>query len=116
MQCDVQVKSLHSSEASIGVYDKGDEQTAIAKHGVSPIGTKWIDTDKAFEGEPTTKRRGQAIVARSDFPWKGLKATLSIAANHWRPFGRMHFDVSRAHFTSKAQRPVLARVRTKLDG
>ena len=36
------------------------------------------------------------------FPWKGLKTTLSTAANHWRPFATMHFDVSRAHFTTQS--------------
>ena len=36
----------------LGVYEKVDEKEAIKKYGVTPIDTKWIDTDKAFEGEP----------------------------------------------------------------
>ena len=37
---------------NLGVYEKVDEKEAIKKYGVTPIDTKWIDTDKAFEGEP----------------------------------------------------------------
>ena len=36
----------------LGVYEKVDEKEAVAKYGITPVDTKWIDTDKAFEGEP----------------------------------------------------------------
>ena len=34
----------------LGVYEKVDEKEAVEKYGVTPIDTKWVDTDKAFEG------------------------------------------------------------------
>ena len=34
----------------LGVHEKVDEKEAVEKYGVTPIDTKWIDTDKAFEG------------------------------------------------------------------
>ena len=46
----------------LGVYAKVDEKEAVEKYGVTPIDTKWIDTDKAFEGEPMQIR--SRIVAR----------------------------------------------------
>ena len=36
----------------LGVYEKVDEKEAVAKYGITPVDTKWVDTDKAFEGEP----------------------------------------------------------------
>ena len=36
----------------LGVYEKIVEKEAVEKYGVTPIDTKWIDTDKAFEWEP----------------------------------------------------------------
>ena len=36
----------------LGVYDKVDEHVAVAKYNIAPTDTKWVDTDKAFEGEP----------------------------------------------------------------
>ena len=36
----------------LGVYEKVDEKEAVEKYGISPVDTKWVDTDKAFEGEP----------------------------------------------------------------
>ena len=36
----------------LGVYEKVDEKEAVAKYGITSVETKWIDTDKAFEGEP----------------------------------------------------------------
>ena len=36
----------------LGVYEQVDEKEAVEKYGITPIDTKWIDTDKAFEGEP----------------------------------------------------------------
>ena len=35
-----------------GVYEKVDEKEAVAKYGITPVDTKSVDTDKAFEGEP----------------------------------------------------------------
>ena len=46
----------------LGVYEKVDEREAVERYGVTPIDTKWIDTDKAFEGEPMQIR--SRIVAR----------------------------------------------------
>ena len=42
-------------------------------------------------------------------PLEALKAIISIAANNKEMFSLMHFDVSRAYFHAKAQRPVLIR-------
>ena len=36
----------------LGVYEKVDEKEAVEKYGVTPVDTKRVDTDKAFEGEP----------------------------------------------------------------
>ena len=103
----------------LGVYEKVDEREAIEKYGVNPIDTKWIDTDKAFEGEPMQIRsRKCAREFKSDDrpdlyagtpPLEALKAIISIAANHKGTFSIMHIDVSRGYFHAKAQRPVLIR-------
>ena len=34
------------------MYDKVDERTAVAKWNFTLGDTKWVDTDKAFEGGP----------------------------------------------------------------
>ena len=34
-----------------GMYEKVDEREAIAQYQVTPVDTKWIDTNKALEGE-----------------------------------------------------------------
>ena len=34
------------------VYGKVGEKEAVAKYGVAPVDMKWVDTDKALEGEP----------------------------------------------------------------
>ena len=104
----------------LGVYEKVDEKEALKKYGVTPIDTKWIDTDKAFEGEPMQIRsRICAREFKSDDrpdlyagtpPLEALKAILSIAANHKEGFSIMHINVSRAYFDAKAQRPVLIRL------
>ena len=104
----------------LGVYEKVDEKEAIEKYGITPIDTKWIDTDKAFEGEPMQIRsRMCAREFKSDDrpdlyagtpPLEALKAIISIAANHKGTFSIMHIDVSRAYFHAKAQRPVLIRL------
>ena len=95
----------------------------MAKYGIIPVDTKWVDTDKAFEREPMQIR--SRMCAREfksgdppDLyagipPFEALKATISIAANHKETFSIMHIDVSRAYFHAKAQRPVLIRLRVE---
>ena len=93
------------------VYEKVDEKEAFEKYGVTPIDTKWVDTDKAFEEEPMQIR--SRICAREYAgtpPLEALKAIISIAANHKETFSIMHIDVSRAYFHAKAHRPVLIRL------
>ena len=34
----------------LGVYEKVDEKKVVAKCGITPVDTKLIDTDTAFEG------------------------------------------------------------------
>ena len=46
----------------LGVYEKVDERETIAQYQVTPVDTKWVDTDKTFEGEPMQIR--SRIVAR----------------------------------------------------
>ena len=93
----------------LGVYEKVDEKEAIERYGITPIDTKWIDTDKAFEGEPMQIRsRICAREFKSDDrpdlyagtpPLEALKAIISIAANHKGTFSIRHIDVSRAYFS-----------------
>ena len=76
----------------LGVYERTDENEAVGKYGTTPVDTKWVDTDKAFEEEPMQIR--SRIVARefkSDDrpdlyagtpPLEALTAIISIAANH----------------------------------
>ena len=33
----------------LGVYEKVDERAAVAKYNVTPVDTKWVETDQAFE-------------------------------------------------------------------
>ena len=40
----------------LGVYQKVDEKEAVAKYGITPVDTKWIDTDKAFVEKPMQMR------------------------------------------------------------
>ena len=104
----------------LGVYEKVDEKEAVEKYKVTPIDTRWIDTDKAFEGEPMQIRsRMCAREFKSDDrpdlyagtpPLEALKAIISIAANKKDTFSIMHIDVSRANFHAKAQRLVLIRL------
>ena len=98
----------------LGVYEKVDEMEAVQKYGITPVDTKWVETDKAYEGEPMQIRsRMCAREFKSDDrpdlyagtpPLEALKATISIAANH------KDIDVSRAYFHTKAQRPLLIRL------
>ena len=103
-----------------GVFEKVDERAAVAKYSVTPFDTKWVDTDKAFEGEPMQIR--SRIVAREfksedrpDLyagtpPLEALKPITSIAASHSPEFSLMHVDVSRAYFHAKGRGPVLVKL------
>ena len=87
------------------MYEKVDEKEAVEKYGITPVDTKWVDTHKAFEGEPMhVKLRMCAREFKSDDrpdlyagtpPLEALKAIISIAANHKETFSIMHIDVSR---------------------
>ena len=101
----------------LGVYEKVNEKEAVAKYGITPVDTKWIDTDNAFEGKPMQirskmcarefKSDGRPDLYAGTPPLEALKAIISIAANNRETFSIMHIDVSRAYFDAKAQRPVL---------
>ena len=39
-------------QRDLGVYEKVGEKEAVEKNGITPVDTKWVDTDKAFGGEP----------------------------------------------------------------
>ena len=102
------------------MYEKVHEREAIAQYQVTPVDTKWIDTDKAFEVEPVQIR--SRLVAREfksgDRPdryartprLEALKAIVFIATNHKQTFSIMHIDVSRAYFHATAQTLVLVRL------
>ena len=56
------------------MYEKVDERTAVTKYGVTPVTTKWIDRDMAFEGEPLQVRSRTTSLEfesgdRPDFHW-----------------------------------------------
>ena len=80
---------------------------------MTPVDTKWVDKDKAFEGEPVQIRsRMCAREFKSDDrpdlyagtpSLEALKAIISIAANNKETFSIMHIDVSRAYFHAKAR-------------
>ena len=68
----------------LGVFEKVDERTAVAKCNVAPVDTKWVDTDKAFEAEPMQIR--SRIVAREfkseDRPDFGNSAAGTFDSDH----------------------------------
>ena len=107
----------------LGMYVKVDERAAVAKYKVTLIDTKWVDTDKAFEGEPlqirsrivaTEFKRGTGQTCmRETPPLEALKAIISIAASHSPEFSLLHVHVSRAHFHAKAQRFVLVKTASR---
>ena len=35
-----------------GVHEKVDEKEVVEKYGITPVDTKWVDTDRSFEEEP----------------------------------------------------------------
>ena len=97
------------------------ERAAVAKYNVTPVDTKWVDTDKAFErradANPFTNccqrvsKVGTGQICMRQLPrLEALKAIISIAANHSPEFSLVHVDVSRAYFHAKAQRPVLVKL------
>ena len=118
-QSEKQLKYLRE----LGVHEKVDERTAVTKYNVTPVDTKWVDTDKAFEEEPMQIR--SRIVAgecksgdRPDlyagtYSLEALKAIISIAASHSPEFSLMHVDASHATFHAKAQRRVLVKLPAK---
>ena len=104
----------------LGENEKVDEKEAVAKYGISPVDTKRVDTDNAFEGESMQIR---SLMCAREFksgdrpdlneetpPLEALKAITSIAANNKETFSIMHIDVPRACFHAEAQRPVLTRL------
>ena len=94
----------------LGVSQKVDEHAAVAKYIVTPIDTKWIDTDRAVEEEPMQVRprtvaREFKSGDRPDLytetpPLEEMKAIISIAASHSPEFSLVHVDVSRAYFST----------------
>ena len=44
----------------LGVYEKIDENEAVAQYRITPVDTKSVDTDKAFEGSPCKSDRRSA--------------------------------------------------------
>ena len=104
----------------VGMYEEVDEREDIAQYQVTPVDTKWVDTDRACEEEPMQIR--SRIVARESKsddrpdlyarapPLEALKSIISIAANHKEPFSIMNIDVSHAYFHAKVQTHVLVRL------
>ena len=43
------------------VYEKVDEMEAVEKYGITPVDTKWVDTEKAFEVEPMQIRSRMCV-------------------------------------------------------
>ena len=92
----------------LGVYEKVDEKAAVAKYGITPVDTKWMDIDKAFEEKPVQiisrmcarefKSDDRPDLFAGTPPLEALKAIISIAANIKETFSIMHIDVSRAYF------------------
>ena len=104
----------------LGVCGKVDERAAVAKYNVTPVDMKWVDTEKAHEGEPMQirsrivtrefKSGDRADLYAETPPLEALKAIISIVASHSPEFSLFHVDVSRASFHAKAQRLVLVRL------
>ena len=103
----------------LGLFEKVYEKEMVTKYGITPVDTKWVDTDKAFEGESIQIRsRMCAKEFKSDDrpnlyaetpPLETLKTKMSSEAIHKGTFSIMHIDVSRVNFHAKTQRPVLKR-------
>ena len=50
----------------LGVHEKVDEHATVAKYNVTPIDTKWVDTDKAFEEEPVDSTPHTSLFLRAE--------------------------------------------------
>ena len=48
----------------LGVYEKVDYRAAVAKCNITPVDTKWVDTDKAF-GEGATAKSVHGLLSES---------------------------------------------------
>ena len=104
----------------LGVYEKVDERAAVGKYNVTPLDTKWVDTDKAFEVEPMQirsrivarefKKRNRPDLYAGTPPLEARKPIIPNAASHSPEFSLIHVDVSRAQFHANAQRPVLVKL------
>ena len=80
----------------LGVYEKIDDNEAVAKYGITPVDTKWVDTDTAFEGEPMQirsrmcarefKSEDRPDLCAGTPPLEALKAIITIATNHKETF------------------------------
>ena len=102
------------------MYEKVDEREAIAQYPVTPVNTKRIDTNKAFELEPMQIR--SRIVAqefksydRADLYRRNSSIgsvegyNLDCIKSKGNIFNHAH-SVSRPYFHAKAQRSVLLRL------
>ena len=87
VRCARKVESIYLRD--LGVCEKVNEQTAIAKHGLSTIDIKWIDTDKVFGGVESMLVSSR-MVARArplcrDFSVGRIdKRYTQFAAHNWR--------------------------------
>ena len=64
----------------LGVYEKVDERTAVAKYNVTPVDFLLVDIDKAFEEEPMQIR--SRFVAR-EFK-SGDRPDFYAGSPHWK--------------------------------
>ena len=102
-----------------GVHEKVDEKEAVEKYGVTPVDTKWVDTDKAWWSqcksdhecvrESSKVMTGQTCV-QGLLRWRLCRLLYRLQRTTKETFSIMHIDVSRAYFHAKAQRPVLIRL------
>ena len=103
------------------MYEKVDAREATTQYQVTPVETKWTDTNKACEGvspcksdheflQENSKVKIGQICTNGLLQWKRSMAKISIAAGHKHTFSIMHIDVSRAYFHATVQRLVLVRL------
>ena len=108
----------------LGVYEKVDYRAAVAKYNVTPVDTKWVDIDKAFEepmqirsrlvAKECKKRRQARLVCRNSPAGSSDSQIIPIAASDSPEISLMHVDVSRAYFHAKAQ--MLVPVKLPVEG
>ena len=95
-----------------GVYEKVDERDAIARYQVTPVDTRWTDTNQAFEPRSRVatrefkKWRSARSVRRSSFFLEALNVIISSAATHNQTFSIMHIDVLRVCVHARMRLPV----------